>query len=292
MSTKIIGEHMVFSIVLTTVDNSRILQLYRLFDSLKIQNEMFQLIFIYQQKNEEISVELKKYLYSIGESVILKIIPAESLSVARNYGLMYATGDVIIFSDDDCWYPSNLLKKIADLFTTQAHIDILCTNVYDPINEKYYGNRPVLEKVVTLSNLYKLPISVGIFARARCIKGLKFDESLGAGTAIGSGEETMFLYNALTQRNAQIWYNGLLNVYHPVPIYEESDIQKYYKYGFGFGYTNGLIFKEKHYSHLLFVFEVILRSVIGMCIKRKNDSAVYRARFLGIVQGFSSALQN
>jgi glycosyltransferase involved in cell wall biosynthesis len=46
-------------------------------------------------------------------------------SRARNVGLSLASGDIIAFPDDDCWYPRDLLKNVDWWFQTHPKYAIL-----------------------------------------------------------------------------------------------------------------------------------------------------------------------
>lgn len=216
------------------------------------------------------------------------------LSAARNIGLRHATGDIIAFPDDDCWYKATLLEDLATFFSAHAEFDCICTQVFDPLQQKAYGGRPFgVQKTITFANLFKLPISVGIFVRKNSldIVGGRFDESLGAGTVAGSGEETEILARLLLADQA-VEYVGHLQVYHPVPEYSEDDCSKYYSYGLGFGYLNGKLLKTGQAVLLIYFSEIIIRSLMGAVVHFNNHlkRMLYWKRFLGVVKGFTSAL--
>ena len=224
------------------------------------------------------------------EYIIVNINKVISLSSARNIGLKYATGDVVAFPDDDCWYAPDLLDRVVTYFTNNPTIDCLCTNVYDPEKNLSYGKRP-LDVIVRVSfmNLFKLPISVGIFVRASAMKkaGRYFDERLGAGSPLGSGEETDLVARLLTT-GCRVIYNGYIRVFHPVPEYVESDVLKYYRYGRGFGYLNGLLVRRRCFTVLWGWFSVLLRSLGGVVFNLHNPilTRLYAHRFKGVWNGF------
>jgi hypothetical protein len=277
---------MKFSIIFTTIDNTRKKEILRLLDSLKKVNVKLQIIFIYQKNKFNIDKMILSKLSTFSE-IIKKEICVTSLSNARNIGLNYVTGDIIVFSDDDCWYNETILSDVEKYFFT-SNIDILCTNVYDPIINKYYGNRPIDIKEINLFNICKLPISVGIFVKKETIDKIRFNENIGAGTNIGSGEETFFLYE-LFKKNKKIIYDGNLNVYHPANYSDNYNIDKAYLYGIGFGYINALILKDKNFKHMFYFIYIVFRSMLGIFIKlltfNKNYN-IYVKRFKGIIKGF------
>lgn len=211
------------------------------------------------------------------------------LSKARNIGLAEASGILIGFPDDDCWYPDNLLSAVVSRFSGTPELDALCTNVYDPVTQRSYGGRPVgLDCPITFGNLFQLPISVGIFVRRTAFErvGLFFDEALGAGTKLGSGEETDLVYRLLRD-GSRVEYFGTLQVYHPVPEYQEADVEKYYKYGLGFGYLNGSIVRDREYRVLKHFGYVLTRSLGGCLLNlgRPLERKIYLNRLRGICRG-------
>lgn len=211
------------------------------------------------------------------------------LSKARNIGLQYVTGSIVAFPDDDCWYEPELLKKVTDFFCENPGVNCLCTNVFDPVSLKTYGNRPLgRTSRVSYINLFKLPTSAGIFCHAEALNliGQCFDESLGAGTVIGSGEE-IDLIARLLQAGMRIEYSGHIQVYHPVVEYVEADCLKYYHYGLGFGYLNGICLKGGHVTVMPYYGEMLMRSLLGTVMKMSSPvkRTLYWNRSKGIVKG-------
>ncbi|MFA7403371.1 MAG: glycosyltransferase family 2 protein [Pelobacteraceae bacterium] len=217
------------------------------------------------------------------------------LSRARNIGLKHATGYIVAFPDDDCWYEENLLQRIMEYFIQNSELDCICTNVYDPLIRKIYGGRPFgIRKRMRFVDLFKLPISVGIFVKLESLDRVcrEFDESLGAGTYLGSGEETD-LVSRLLSANMKIDYVGDIQVYHPVPEYMEMDCNKYYSYGLGFGYLNGKLMRSGHISLVWYLLEMAVRSAMGVVVNFKIPvkRKLYWMRLLGIGKGFICGLQ-
>ena len=213
-----------------------------------------------------------------------------ALSKARNLGLRRDLGDIVAFPDDDCWYEPNLLEKIAAYFHGNPDVDCICTNVYDPDKNLPYGKRPVgVTRTITFANVFMLGISVGIFVRKEALlrAGAYFDETLGAGTPIGSGEETELLARLLSA-GCRIEYSGDLLVYHPVLAYSSDDIHKYYRYGLGFGRLNGRLLLAGHPEVLWSFAEIVARSFAGTVVNLGTPvrRAVYWGRLTGIISGF------
>jgi GT2 family glycosyltransferase len=217
-------------------------------------------------------------------------IPPSPLSVARNEAIkMGLRSRIIGFPDDDCWYGPAVISSVQRIFNDQPEVDCICTNVYDPVRGLSYGGRPVgIRLPVNFSNIFALPISVGIFVRREAFEavGPRFDETLGAGTVLGSGEETELIARLL-QSGVKILYAGDISVFHPVPNYNKNDAGKFHAYGLGYGYISSKFVKNGNYIVILNLIKLIVLSLGGFLVfilnKTKRD--VYRARLFGILKG-------
>lgn len=226
---------------------------------------------------------------------ILEIEPS-ALSVARNNAIkMGLSSAIVAFPDDDCWYGATVLSSVQKIFDERPDLQCVCTNVFDPDKNLTYGGRPVgIRLPVTFSNIFSLPISVGVFIRREAFEsvGGKFNESLGAGTFLGSGEETE-LVARLLENGARILYAGDISVFHPVPEYQPSDAIKFYAYGRGYGFLAMTMIKRGRYVIVLHWINVMIRSIAGVALflfkRPKRD--VYWERFIGIINGSLLALR-
>lgn len=282
---------MKLSLILTGAERHADMQ--RFFHSLLAQHEpacTIEVIFVNQGTFEPPQADLAARGITLRE-IRTSLLP---LSKARNIGLAQASGDLYAFPDDDCWYPERLLACVMAYLSRRPEIDAISTNVFDPDTQSAYGDRPVgLDCEIHFGNLFQLPISVGIFVRRKAFDaaGFFFDEQLGAGTPLGSGEETDMVYRLL-RNGSRIEYLGTLQVYHPVPKYEESDVIKYYKYGLGFGYLNGSIVRNGEHRVIKHLSYVIWRSIGGAIfnVHRPVQRQIYLNRLFGVCRGFMKGL--
>ena len=227
------------------------------------------------------------------ELVVTKV-PFCGLSAARNAALRLGLASEFVgFPDDDCWYGPDVLRRVEAAFFEMPDVQCICTNVFDPDRSLSYGGRALGVRIpISFSNIFTLPISVGIFVRRPALEsvGARFCESLGAGTALGSGEETELIARLL-ESGAKVVYLGDISVFHPVPVYNSSDVLKFYRYGVGYGFISAkFIFRGNSVVFLDF-FRTLLRSLGGvflyLFVKSKRD--VYAFRLLGILRGASLA---
>ncbi len=283
---------MKLSLILTGAERHADMQ--RFFQSLLAQREpacAIEVIFVNQGTFEPPQTDLAARGITLREIRTGRL----PLSKARNIGLAQASGDLYAFPDDDCWYPERLLANVMAYLAQRPELDAISTNVFDPDTQCAYGGRPVgLDCEIHFGNLFQLPISVGIFVRRKALDaaGFFFDEQLGAGTPLGSGEETDLVYRLL-RTGSRIEYLGTLQVYHPVPEYQESDVTKYYKYGLGFGYLNGAIVRDGEYRVIKHLSYVIWRSIGGAAfnVHRSVQRQIYLNRLFGVCRGFMQGLK-
>lgn len=223
-----------------------------------------------------------------------------SLSEARNRLLENLpacnTNAIIAFPDDDCWYPDDLLERVYTFFQKSPGVDVLCTAVYDPDRGLPYGSRPLgLQRKLGMLDLFRLPISVGIFVRFNALEkaGAHFATDLGAGTHIGSGEETELVYRLL-KSNAQAYYSGSFLVFHPVEPLDERDPVKAENYGRGFGYLSSKLIIDGNWSQVPFLMLIFAKSILGVVLYgfRPGRSKLYFHRAKGIISGLSLAWMN
>lgn len=225
--------------------------------------------------------------------------PRIGLSKARNIGLKHCKSDgrlinsVIGFPDDDCWYSEILLDNVISYFHEYQGIKVICGSVYDPVTERYYAGRvPKMKRKVRVKNMFVYPISVGIFISVSndlIHNTLWFDENLGAGTELGSGEETDLIFRLLKE-GVEIEYNSDIMVYHPVMDYKPDDVEKFYRYGYGCGYLCAKVWCKGGREVMWYWSEMMVRSLVGIIVNMfgegKEKRKVYKARARGLYYGF------
>lgn len=217
-----------------------------------------------------------------------RIISERGLSRARNIGLSAASGDIIGFPDDDCWYPPDVVGRVKTTFASQPQLRILTGRTTDQEGVTSVSPHMDLPTQITRENVFKAGNSNGIFVLtevARSVGG--FDEKLGvgSGTSFQSGEETDFMLRALA-RGAIGYFDPTLIVHH-----EQGDprsarqIDRVKMYSAGFG----RVLRKNRFgwrSVLNPVARTLVRSVL-CAIKFDRAGAAQRfAWAAGAVSGF------
>ncbi len=125
-----------YSLIIATVGRRKELQDF--FSSLELQNYPdYELILVDQNPPEFLEQLLSEWK---GRINILHIRSKLGVARARNEGLRHATGSVITFPDDDCWYSLDLLQNVADWLTDNRKYGFLAVGVADS-NAVPSGNR-------------------------------------------------------------------------------------------------------------------------------------------------------
>lgn len=174
------------------------------------------------------------------------------LSKARNLGLKYTSGDIVILSDDDCWYHKNSVKIIADFFIKHPELDILLTQIFDPVTKEFY--KQYSGKSISISGFSKLLSRSSIeIAFKKKDPVIDFDILFGLGGKYVSGEETDYLIRALKQ-NKRIHYEPIVTVFHKKKKNKETKqklIAKgaFYSKNFGFFISNMVLLRDLVIKH-------------------------------------------
>ncbi|WP_216700629.1 glycosyltransferase family 2 protein [Priestia filamentosa] len=199
-----------FSIIVPTL-GERTFELRRLLNSLTKQGVQLEVI-IAAQGNFELLEGMTNDYSSLLNIKLLKM-GRKGLSYARNEALKHASGDFLTFSDDDCWYPDNILKDVQ----SHVHKSQICTfQIYDFDGKQHYKKYPTSSflRHTSLFKVFKVS-SIEIFINLRNVskEDINFDESFGLGARYPGGEEINLLID-LIRGGYRIDYIPLPVVYH------------------------------------------------------------------------------
>lgn len=268
-----------FSLILATIHREKEVEAY--LDSLSRQTyRNFELIVVDQNPDDRVASIVERYG---GYFPVCHIQCRPGLSTARNMGMKLITGDVVAFPDDDCWYPPELLEKIARRFD-DPDIEIISGQSRDAHNRHSQREWPSRPHIANKVSIWKLAISYTVFMRKGCVDTVgEFDEELGVGaaTAWQSGEETDYLIRAL-ECGHTIRYFPEVKVFHPqkTEVFNAATIERARAYGAGLG----RVLKKHHYS-VWFVAYMLLRPAGGMLFAALTLRLNKAAYHLGVLRG-------
>lgn len=132
------------------------------------------------------------------------------LSRSRNRALQHATADLCLIGDDDVSYPESAAAIVAEAFLHNPSADIITFQTFTPdgVPFKRYGTRQHWHTSRSIMRVTSCEIALK--TRAVRSAGLRFDEQFGLGADFPTGEENIFLLDALRR--------GLHILYIPVPV--------------------------------------------------------------------------
>lgn len=252
----------------------------------------FEVIIVDQNEGYFIEPLIDKYK----EKYAIKHIKTieKGLSRARNIGMKYADGEIVCFPDDDCYYESNTIEAVLYAFKNKKLDGLIC-QVLTENDEQLLPRTMSDNERLDRSNVWNCAVSISIFLRKNVINTVGcFDEKIGVGanTMFGSGEETDYLYRALSNK-FNIVFNKNVIIHHPrkEDIIDGSSINRVYKYGCGCGYV---LMKNK--ASLMIKFRFIIRPLMGTLLAllylKKQLAAKRWYTFLGRIKGMKLYVDN
>ncbi len=259
----------------------------RFLESLSVQNhEDLELIVIDQNPDDRLVPVLAAYRENFP---VVHLRSERGLSRARNAGLKRVTGDIVAFPDDDCWYPPDLLERVARWFATNPEWAGLTGRSVDDKGRTSMGRWMANSGEVSRFDVWRKAISFSIFLRKAVVDRVYlFDDSLGlgAGTPWGSGEETDYVLRAL-DAGFRIYYEPTVWVHHhePTQDYDAKRVSRAYSYARGMGRV-----LRKHRYPIWFVLYQWIRPLAGtllsLLVGRSNKARYFWAVFQGRVLGW------
>jgi glycosyltransferase involved in cell wall biosynthesis len=286
-----------FSLVLATI--GRTSELRRFLAHLDTQTHReFELIVVDQNKDDRLEPFLAPYREKFP---ILRVTSEPGLSRARNVGLKYITGDVVAFPDDDCWYPTWLLERVATLLRDHRELDgvtgrvVFCTKGDDKRCAAHQGTWMARfdkgQGLLSKANTHRRAISISIFLRRRVVQKIgRFDETLsvGSGTPWGSGEDTDYPLRVV-EAGFKVFYKPEVFVFHP-PLPERNHPSMAYR-AYYYGAGIGRVWRKHHYPPW-FVAYYLLRALGGICLSlargRRGEARYYLNSLQGRLRGWLS----
>jgi glycosyltransferase involved in cell wall biosynthesis len=280
-----------FSLIVSTFDRKDVLERF-LASLIEQKYKNYELILVDLNKDNRLSDLLIKYQPKLSQ---LKIVKHSfvGLAEARNIGMQQASGEIIAFPDDDCWYAADVLEFVNNFLGNNPEIEVLSGRIVDPAGREVAGRFIKQSRMVNKFNVWRAAASVTLFIKSELIKRVgDFDEKLGpgSGTKFLASEETDYALRLL-EAGARVHYDHRLLVYHPDPVrvFNDQTIRRAFEYGCG----AGRVIKKHHYP-LWFKLNVLLRPFAAafawLLLARFMRSRFYFASLTGRIVGLFSPL--
>lgn len=269
-----------FSLVLATVGRTE--ELSNFLVHLAAQSyPIFELVVVDQNPDDRLIPVLADY---VARFSIQHLRSAAGLSRARNVGLKHASGDVVAFPDDDCWYPPDLLGRVVHALIEHPESGGVTGRPVDKSFSRFHKDSGPINK----HNVFLRCSSVTMFLRRSVVDAVgEFDEDLGVGSTVGriAGEETDYLLRAL-EAGFQFYFDADIEVFHrePALLYDRKSDRKARAYNTALGY----LLRKYRYSPW-YVAKTWIRAFGGMCLsavsldrpKMRYHANVLTGRVLG-----------
>jgi GT2 family glycosyltransferase len=150
-------------------------------------------------------------------------------SIALNSGLRAATGEILVFTDDDCIPDPKWLATIAQEFTVDPSLGVLGGRVelFDkqdrPVTIRNFPERTLIE---SRDQLFLLLIGANMSIRRKVLDAVgEFDPFLGPGSRIGAVMEDLDLLYRVFRKGFKIVYSPDVLVYHNHGRTSDAQIQ-------------------------------------------------------------------
>lgn len=174
------SNHIKISLVVATL--GRVAELYKLFESLAdLDRSDFEVILVDQNADERLEPLSKRdWPFQVNWIHSPSI---RGLSRARNIGWKVARGELIIFPDDDCWYPPWLLSRGEQLMSA-CRADILTGRAADERGNDINGRYAQVAHSISRSNVWVSGIEwMMLFRKTALLAVGGFNEDIGVGAS-------------------------------------------------------------------------------------------------------------
>lgn len=227
------------TLVVTTL--GRDFEVERLLTSLDVQSyHGFDVTLVDQNQDRRATAIAERRTWSFPITTIH--CPDErGVSRGRNIGWKAASGAVIMFPDDDCWFPGDFMARAMEAFA-RADADLLCGRVANEAGVSVNGRFSVTGGEINRSNVWISQCEGVTFVRRSLLSMLGgYDETLGIGapTPWQAAEGPDFILRAL-RKNARCYYDPTLYGFHneiDIVRPSRSVIRKLRGYACGMGFV-------------------------------------------------------
>jgi glycosyltransferase involved in cell wall biosynthesis len=212
---------------------------------------------------------------------------ARGLSRARNLGINLASGDIIGFPDDDCWYPGDLLLQVKEWFDRHQTYDFFCCAAQDESGREVASRWPRHSQAIDRDSVLRACASASMFIRKAALDRIGgFDESmgLGAATPFQSAEDSDLALRCL-DGGGKGWFERQLYVYHPHKGAGAVTSSRAFSYGMGFG----CLLRMHGYSPRTLIYHVARAlggAIKSLLLAEPSKALFYWKSALGRLKGY------
>ncbi len=272
-----------FSLVVGTV--GRIDTLERALESFSAQRfQSFEAIIVDQNADDRLAPVLARWTSRMR---LVHLHSAPGLSRARNVGIEAASGEIVVFPDDDCWYPEDLLQRVDGWFREHADYSLLSICAKDEKGNEVSSRWPRHSCELDRRSALLSCTSFCLFVRRRTLIAAEgFDPrlGLGSGTRFGSAEDVDLALRVLAQ-GARGWFEKSIWAGHPAKNASNAPPNRALSYGRGFG----CLLRKHNYSAaqwLIHVTRALAGTVRAALLLRWSETRFHWNSFRGRIEGY------
>ena len=198
----------------------------------------FELLVVDNGSTDDTSRVMHEFADKAPFSVVCLCEPRAGLSFARNRGLAAATGELIMFTDDDCLVAPNWVQAALEIFgdnplrVVGGRVELFDQRQPSPVVR--LGSE--CETLKSLGSLFGFMHGANMSLGRAVVDGVGiFDVRLGAGTPLRSAEDAEFVYRAFIH-SIPVTYEPTSLVHHDHGRTEVRDAyrqQRGYSIGMG-----------------------------------------------------------
>jgi glycosyltransferase involved in cell wall biosynthesis len=276
-----------FSLIVPTIN--RVNEVIRLLESLRLQTyKDFEVVVVDQNTDERLIPVIEQFSSDLCMTHIRS--QTSGASKARNIGIHHTRGQILIWPDDDCWFPPNLLENIASSFENNRDVSGLLGILIDATGKphsRWYHRQTTRATFLSALMMGAEPL---LFFRREMVENLGgFDETIGVGaqTSWGAGEGTDLCIRALHNQEVLIIDPSLKVCHALAPILTNDPSQNKKTYGYARGM--GAVLKKNHLPISTIALYVLsyIRAILWACISLKRSHIEFHIlRLKGVIEGW------
>jgi glycosyltransferase involved in cell wall biosynthesis len=267
--------------------------LINLLEDIVVQDyENFEVIVV--EQSEIISFEKKQFAEKYKEKIVVYLIPERGRSLAKNYGILMASGDIILFCDDDIRVPKNFISTHVACYNNPNIGAVSCrlvehgqpsVAINKPLQTTFYGK--FINKSYSTKSGYVTSLNGGNMSfRKEALDKAGFFEEFFIGTSMV--EEPDLAYRILKHKY-KIFFEANITVLH-FPQYNgniAAMVEKRTEWFYSYFYNLSIFYsKYGRKFNMPFVLLYCLVLSIKHCVKYKLPVKSYLNMVSGYFNGY------
>jgi len=279
------GKRIRFSLVVATL--GRVETLERALESFAAQwFRSFEVIVVDQNAEERLAPVIERFRSKL-RCVHLRAAPG--VSRARNLGIAEASGEIVAFPDDDCWYPQDLLERIDRWFREHLSCSLFSICARDEEGNEVSSRWPRHSCEVNRWNVLRTCSAICLFVRREALvaaNGFDVNMGPGSGTPFAAAEDLDLAIRVL-RPGRRGWFEKSIWAWHSARDASNTPPSRALSYGKGFGY---LLRKHEYSPAILLVhlLRPLLGTVRAALLLRWREARFYWNSFKGRIEGYWS----